>query len=198
MKQYAALFALTMIVVLLVTPNVPKAEYLNHRPHVHGVAELTFAMERNELRVHLISPSVNLVGFERPAITKQEIAQVKKMKRRLEDVKALFSFVGTTCDVQEVGIDMSAIFDDKREKNGHNHANPHASDHQEELVEHNDHYDVTAVYRFHCFDTSRLESIVVDVFDAFPTVHQIGSQWVTEVDQGSKTLIKTDNVVRFR
>ena len=48
--------------------------------HVHGLSEMTMAIEGGIVDIQLISPTVNLIGFEHKASNKEEITIVNNLK----------------------------------------------------------------------------------------------------------------------
>ena len=58
--------------------------------HVHGLSELTIAMDAKTIELQLISPAMNLVGFEYKASSKHDIAAVKQAELLLEQQDSLF------------------------------------------------------------------------------------------------------------
>ena len=81
----------------------------NHKAHVHGVAQLTLAMEGNTLEIGFDSPSFNILGFEHKANTPDQRKLVARAEKTLEQPGRLFVFSGTRCEIQHVTLDMTGV-----------------------------------------------------------------------------------------
>ena len=62
--------------------------------HAHGLSEMNIAIENQKLVIELISPAIDLVGFEHKAKTKKSINRVKKVGKRLSKHNEMFSLSG--------------------------------------------------------------------------------------------------------
>lgn len=118
------------------TPN-------NHAAHVHGVSILTLAIENNVLELQLESPASNLIGFERKAVTSAEITLVKNVEASLKHADQLFSFMGTTCMLNDSTIDLSAVFNPDDDK--HSASNTHYEPHDHNKHNHHRHHSPSEV-----------------------------------------------------
>ena len=161
--------------------------------HVHGLSELTIAIENKTLEIEIISPSINLVGFEHKAKTKRDIATVKKVIKQLNNQNNVIYFSGGNCLLIDKSIDVSSIIDEHYLKNKtHNNHDEHQHEN------HANHYDIVSYYHYHCEKASTLTTITVNMFDHFLGINQIAARWVTEQQQGSKTLSPTKNIIKLR
>ena len=124
--------------VLSAASNIALSE--TQSAHVHGLADLTLAIENGALEIQLRSPAANLVGFEHKADTKEEIKSAKAAAARLAQPLSLFIFNGTKCEMLDTDVDVSAILDnehandDKGEHEKHKH-----KDHKHDEHEHDEH-----------------------------------------------------------
>ena len=165
--------------------------------HMHGLSELTIAMENQTLEIQLISPAINLIGFEHKARTKEEIAAVSDVLDQLRDHKTLFAFSGANCSHVETSIDVASLIDSDNHKNSTKHDDEHDDDH-EEHAENNSHSNIIANYQLFCENKPSLASITVDLFDAFPTTHKIQVMWVVQTRQGAVTLTANKRKIEFK
>ena len=164
--------------------------------HVHGLSELTVALDNDAVEIQLTSPAMNLVGFEHRATSKKDIAAVENAESILRKHKALFSFSGSVCKHLETAIDTStliAIDDHQHESHMDEHHHGH-KDHDED----ESHSEIVANYKYSCKDASKLSSIEVALFDYFRGIHEIHAMWVVHSQQGSKELTANNTVVQFR
>ena len=165
--------------------------------HMHGLSELTIAMENQTLEIQLISPAINLIGFEHKARTKEEIAAVSDVLDQLRDHKTLFAFSGANCSHVETSIDVASLIDSDNHKNSTKHDDEHDDDH-EEHAENNSHSNIIANYQLFCENKPSLASITVDLFDAFPATHKIQVMWVVQTRQGAVTLTANKRKIEFK
>lgn len=158
--------------------------------HVHGVSEMTIAFESKTVEIEMISPAMNLVGFEHLAQSPEEIAIVEQALRILQTPDELFSFTGGRCVLVSQKIDSDGMI----ETNEHEDSHAHESKHEHEKSEHN---DVIASYRYRCEESHSLSSITVNLFDFFNGLHEINTMWITEAQQGAITLNVKQKQINF-
>ena len=179
--------------------------------HVHGVAELTIAIEGKSLEVQFASPAMNLVGFEHKATSAEQMATVKKVETQLNESEALFVITGNGCKPAKAVIDVSSLKGDgdshsdenhghEKHKHGHahNHAHAHTDDQHHEEETDDSHSEITAHYQFECKNEAAVSSITVQLFQRFPQIEKINAMWVTPTTQGAETLTAKQPVIEFR
>lgn len=164
--------------------------------HVHGMANLSIAIEANEIEIAFTSPSEGIVGFEYVAKSHDEIHAVEHAEEHLSDAKELFEFDGADCNLEHKHVDVSGLLA-KSEHAKEEHSNEEHGDHDDEHKdEHHDHdnhdehkesthSEVTAEYHFACDSTEDLEHIEVNLINEFERIKVINVQWVSEAHQGS-------------
>ena len=167
--------------------------------HVHGLSEMTMAIEGGILDIQLISPTVNLFGFEHKASNKEEITIVNNAKALLSNAAALFSFSGGGCTLINTAIDVSGLI--KLDENKHEHQpkyNKKAHDaHSDQDTSHENHSQVVANYRYHCEEKSTLSAITVLAFEQFSGIQKIRAMWITDTKQGVVTLSAERKIMRL-
>jgi hypothetical protein len=188
--------------------------------HVHGLSELTIAMDTKTIELQLISPAMNLVGFEYKASSKQDIATVKQAELLLEQQDSLFLIAGGDCEHLSTSIDSSDLLesnnhhddqDDHEKHHDHDdHEKHHDHDDHEKHDDHGKHDDhsehdqgethseMVASYSFTCKDTSKLSSIKVALFTSFPGIHKVNTLWVTPSKQGSSMLSAKNSTINLK
>ena len=107
--------------------------------HVHGLSELTIAMDAKTIELQLISPAMNLVGFEYKASSKQDIAAVKQAELLLEQKDSLFLIAGGDCEHLSTSIDSDDLLESDNHHDDHDDHDKH-NDHDDH-EKHNDHDD---------------------------------------------------------
>ncbi len=116
------------LAALLVSGHVTAEE--RHGAHVHGVAELTMAMEAGQLEIMLTSPAQSVVGFEYRAKTPEQVAAVDAAEAALRDADSLFRFSGTSCALSQAEVNVSGLL--PAEQDAHGHEEHHDSDHHDD------------------------------------------------------------------
>ena len=85
----------------ILLPGIGYAETHQHQAHVHGLAELTLAVEDKQLEIEFTSPAANLLGFEHAAHTESEKQALKQTTAQLKQALQLFAFAGANCTLQQ-------------------------------------------------------------------------------------------------
>ena len=173
--------------------------------HVHGLSELTIAMDAKTIELQLISPAMNLVGFEHKASSKQDIAAVKQAELILGQHNSLFLIAGGDCEHLSTSIDSDDLLESDNHHDDHNDHDKHNDhdDHEkhEDHSEHDQgetHSEMVASYSFTCKDTSKLSSIKVALFASFPGIHKVNTIWVTPSKQGSSMLSAKNSTINLK
>lgn len=160
--------------------------------HVHGLAELTLALEGNDLEMRLESPAANIVGFEHKASTAEQRRIVDKAKAILESSQQLFSFFGTSCTLKKAHADFAAVTGSNEHKH-HRHDDHHHHDEDKDT-----HSEITAAYHFDCQQGSKLTSLSVNLFDHFSGFEKINVMWLTDTKQGAAKLTTASKTLHLR
>jgi hypothetical protein len=184
--------------------------------HVHGLSELTIAMDTKTIELQLISPAMNLVGFEYKASSKQDIAAVKQAELLLEQQDSLFLIAGGDCEHLSTSIDSDGLLkagaheDQEKHDDHYDHEKHDDHDDHEKHDDHGKHDDhseqdqgethseMVASYSFTCKDTSKLSSIKVALFAFFPGIHKVNTLWVTPSKQGSSMLSAKNSTINLK
>lgn len=196
----------TIVFLAVVTSLVSVCSYAEQNEgsldvHVHGLSELTIAMEGDSLEIQFESPAMNLIGFEHRATSNKDIASVKKAESILNQPESLFILSGANCKPIKTTVDISSLIEE------HDHHAESHKDHHDDHEDHDDHKDhddheshseMVANYSYSCKELTKLSSIKVALFDAFPGIHKINAMWVMNSKQGSATLTAKKPTVNFR
>ena len=185
------LTAIAAVVPSLVSaPGAAESGY--QQAHVHGVAELTLALEGPDLELVLTSPAISVVGFEHRASSPGQVEAVAEAKARLRDGTKLFTFTGTECALENVEVDVSAVLESDSEENAvHDEHDKHEPEkHHHEGNE--SHSDFSAHYEYSCTDTSDLEALLVGAGELPFGLETINVMWVSDRGQGA-TVLNADN-----
>lgn len=206
---FVSIFALIMALFASINSAYAEQKESSLDAHVHGLSELTIAMEGDSLEIQFESPAMNLIGFEHKATSNKDIATVKKAESTLSQPESLFLLSGANCRQIKTTVDISSLI----EEHDH-HAVPHKdhddhddhNDHKDhnDYKDHDDHKDheshseMVASYSYSCKELTKLSSIKVALFDVFPGIHKINTMWVMDSKQGSATLTAKIPTATFR
>ena len=147
-------------------------------PHVHGDVNLNIVKDNSQLEIDLISPSVNIIGFEHAVSTNEERMVIEKANNLLAQHELIFSFQDEPCEHSETVVVQSGPTEkNKVELDHHDHHHAHKKD---------PHSDFEVQYRYEC--SEELYSLLVNLADYFSGVSQINVRWMNEGKQGAATL----------
>jgi hypothetical protein len=177
-----------------------------HDAHVHGVAEITLAVEGREVEIVLMAPAMSVVGFEHEATSEVQVEAVSSARELLNNGAALFSFKGARCELQQADVDVSAVL--KSAETGHNRQDDHDA-HGSEEESHGDdesrgaddgeqsHSDISAHYTFVCAQGETLQAVSVGA-EALPFgLESINAAWVSDRAQGAVQLTATKRLIQL-
>ncbi len=183
-----------MIISLAAVPFSAAGEYARHKAHVHGIAELTLALEGDKLEAMFTSPAMSLVGFEHKTTNREQIAAAAKVAAALGDAKALFIFEGANCVADDIEIDMSAITGNIEQEQHSNHGSHDAHDKRDEQ---NSHADISAHYSYTCSQIDHLQSLRFGAGKLPFNLEEVNVMWVSDRGQGASTLTHDNQLIEF-
>ena len=190
-KPYSLIAALLLSSTLIAAPqshdshsHSDKHPAPAQQAHLHGIAQLTLALEGNVLEISLESPAINIVGFEHRATSEKHIKAVEKATASLQAAK-LFLFSGSACRLKQARVDMSSVIEQ-----GGQHSHGHK--------DRDSHSEINANYSYECIKGEELETVSVNLISLFPAIETLEVMWLTESQQGAITLTAQSNLIRFR
>lgn len=193
--------------------------------HVHGLAEITVAVDQHHLEIELISPAVNLVGFEHQAHSAEEIALVNRAQSMLSRADLLFSLPDAKCTLVKHATNLSSLIPESAvspdntvqantvqpntvqlntvqtntiQHNTHAHESSHQTTQKHPLGNNAHHSEVTANYLYHCEKPLLLVQIKVNALDVFTELKKVKVMWINNSQQGAITLDRHNNVINLR
>lgn len=183
-------------------------EVHEQKAHLHGLAELTLALEGDLLEINFESPAANIVGFEHKAMSDHQLSSVKKAKELLESPLELFVFNGANCKLKRAQADFSDLvsheYAEEHQESGH-HKHEHHSHHDAREAKEKDslhngesHSDVTASYVYSCSQGKKLKSLSVNLPKLFPGIETLKVMWLTDNGQGATELTSVSSEIRFK
>ena len=175
----------------------------NHHAHVHGVADLTVAYDKQVLEIQFESPASSILGFEhRPKSLEQEQI-IENTKALLNAPEKILSIEGASCSPNSVEVSItgpaSQSLNDQENKSAHDHGSheSHTEHHDENHKQSSTHSEVTALYVFDC-SAKQPNSVTTSFFDHFSGLEKINVSWLTETQQGQSVLRATSSTVSFK
>ncbi|MDP3330630.1 MAG: DUF2796 domain-containing protein [Methylococcaceae bacterium] len=146
--------------------------------HVHGVATLQVTVDAKVLSLSFSSPLDNLLGFEHKARNQAEVKQVQNMINQFYKSNLFAPSKAAQCKLQTINLESLVI----KKKPQAASAKPH--DHEEEAG----HADLDAEMVYLCNDIKNLRDLQVNLFKAFPNLHQLNVEIVSSRGQAATKL----------
>lgn len=176
--------------------------------HVHGVSALEVAVENNVVELNLLSPGMDIVGFEYEASSDADKDAVEAALRTMLLPENIVTFPeAAECRLTEVLAHLHTGDHDHEEGADHEHADhddhaagdEHEHEHEEHEHEHDEHAEggdhdhdeaaghseFHARYVFVCEHPEALTTIAFPFFETFENAQEIEAQYVTEAGAGS-------------
>ncbi len=197
-KAILVAIAASMLSINLNAGPSDHREHHRQEAHLHGLAEITLALEADRIELNLESPAANIVGFEHRASTSEQRRSINKARVTLESAEQLFSFIGTRCEITVLEIDLSAVLgteESGHEENAHEHHHDQPN-HGKSADE--THSEISANYQFQCEQDSSLTAIALNFFEHFPGIKTLKAVWVTDSNQGSAELTAKSKTIYLR
>ena len=160
--------------------------------HVHGLGSLNIAFEGQTLEAELVSPGMDIVGFEHAAESAEDKEALAKATTTLKDGGALFGFPAEAgCRLEEAEV-KSPSADGMQDDHDHEADHKHEGDHEGET-----HSEFRAHYHFHCQTPGHLTHIDVKFFDLFPNARELDVQTISTRGQGAVELTPAASRLTF-
>ena len=154
------------------------ANAASEESHVHGHVDLNIVKENELLEITLISPAVNIVGFEHLVSNAEERSAVDKANLQLGQHEKMFSFQDDSCRHLKTSMVQSGPAEKNRDEPSH--------DGHQHVRDKNAHSEFEALYRYRC--VKEVASLSVNLKDYFSRVSQINARWIKDGAQGGTTL----------
>lgn len=151
--------------------------------HVHGVATLQVAVDAKVLSLSFSSPLDNLLGFERKARNQAEVAQVQNMINAFYKTNLFVPSKAAQCKLKAVNLESLVIKKKPQADSTKQHT------HEEDAG----HADLDAELVYQCNNVKSLRDLQVNLFKAFPNLHQLNVEIVSERGQSAVKLTPNNN-----
>lgn len=186
------LFTTLLATPALAAEHAHEQQYEQHQAHVHGEAELMIAVDGPVLELELISPAMNIVGFEHAPTTPAQQAAVEQAVERLRQADRLFQLPPAAgCSLVEAEVE-TGLLASAMHHEPHEH-DEHPAETHEHQAEHDGHAEFHAHYHFQCRQAEALEGIEVRLFEPFPGMQRIHAQSVSAHGQHQAVLDSRHN-----
>lgn len=170
--------------------------------HVHGVSTVEIAIEHGAIEINLLSPGMDIVGFEHEATSAEDKEAVAAAIHQFlipKEIVALPDAAGCQLNAVLAHLhtgDHEHDDTDEHMEGDHDHDHDHdeaEGDAHEHEHEHGDeaeakHSEFHVTYGFACEDEDALTSIAFPFFERFPNAGEIEVQYVTEAGAGTAEL----------
>lgn len=158
--------------------------------HVHGVSTLEIAVEGGIVELNLLSPGIDLVGFEYEASTAEDKDAVETAIKQLLRVDEIFALPDAAeCRLTEVLAHLhTGEHDDHDEEEEHEDHDEHEDHEEGEMHEDGDeggHNEFHAHYLISCDHPEALTTIDFPFFEQFPNAQEIEVEYVTDAGAGA-------------
>ena len=175
-----------------------------HEAHQHGHAYMNVSVEGKKVEIELVSPLANVISFEHAPETDAQKKEVRDMAAVMRKAETLFLLPAEAgCQVVEVSLESSVIDDDLLASGEAGKTHAHHEGHKHEAEEHDGHdhghghADLEVEVSFMCRHPEKLRGVTVDLFRAFPNLHEIEVQMVTPGGQKAAELTPESNTLRW-
>ena len=190
-------------------------QHTRHGAHLHGVAELTVALEEDAIEMMFTAPAASVVGFESEAASSEQLKAVEDARLVLRDPFRLVTFVGKKCDLIQAVVDLTAISSsqkdeyDDHDEGHHDHDEGHEAhdeDHHDHDEGHDDHdsadaeeshSDIFAKYEFDCSSDGQLKKLEFGPDELLFGLDKVNVMWVSESGQGAAEVTADQLVVEL-
>ena len=165
---------------------------LAHGAHEHGVAKMNVAVDGAKVEIALESPLINAISFEHAPSTDAQRAEVRAMAAKLRKPEEIFLLTrAAQCRPVEVSLASEnlppELLGETAAATENNKKAPAAKADDKAVTEahdeHDGHGDLDASFTFACAKPEALKSLDVQLFKAWPSLHEVEVQLVTPSGQ---------------
>ncbi len=140
--------------------------------HVHGAAELFVAVSGSDIVIDLVSPAINIFGFEYEPETAEDQAFAAERLDALSAPDLIGLNVEAECEL--------------------------AGDIEPDVVFEESHAEITTAWQFVCAEPGDIKDLdLSNLFAEFSGMVDIDAQWVSEDTQSAAELTPSSAVLRF-
>ena len=161
-----------------------------HGSHVHGEVVLNVVLEGDRLDIEMISPAMNITGFEHAPATEQERKALAAAIGKLGDAGNLLALPETAgCEPGASTVETSLM----EEHAGHDHEPAAEQEHKE-----GEHAEFHVTHAFQCDKPGAIDSLTLTLFSHFPGVERVRLKWIHGQRQGAAVVEPGNPAVSFK
>ena len=169
-----------------------------HGAHLHGVAELTVAVEASAIEMMFTAPAASVVGFESKAASSEQLKAVEDARLVLRDPFRLVTFVGKECDLVQAVVDLTSISSSQKdEHDDHDEGHDEGHDDHDSVDDEESHSDIIAKYEFKCSSDGQLKKLKFGPDQLLFGLDKVNVMWVSESGQGAAEVTADQLVVEL-
>ena len=157
----------------------------SHRAHVHGVGQLTIAMdETGRIEAELDAPGDTVFGFEgEPSSSAQHEAAERARAILLDGTRIVEFSSAASCTFEHADLAEDAHDEDGQDEDSERHEDgEHDHDNDDHAARHA-HSDIRVTYHFACSRPGRLQTVGTGLFDLFERFQKIDTVWLSRQGQ---------------
>ena len=197
--------AVSGLLVGLLLPCVAMAHV--GEAHVHGRAVVQLVQEGNRINVTLVVPAADVVGFEHPPRTDEQIAALREAALTLGDVVSLFEPPESAACSQQWSrvhsdlmdyLDVETLAGNHQHDHQHGEGHRHGHDHEHADEHSHQHADFDAEWHLVCAAADAFDNLRVHIFETLPGLERLTVQAVLARGQQEIRLRRGDERLRWR
>ena len=202
LKQLGKGLVVPLMLLFLSVPSLVGAETRQHGSHVHGIAEMTVVLDGENLIIEMISPAVNITGFEHAPKDEEQEHAIREAAELLKHGEKLFLLdKKAECQLHEAVVKSELL----EELEGHGEHEGHKDDHHhDEHAEgahddegHMSHSEFEVTYHFECEKPKDITMLEVELFSKFSGFEKIDVQLLTPKGQTAVGLTPQKHRISF-
>ncbi|MGH1370188.1 MAG: ZrgA family zinc uptake protein [Geminicoccales bacterium] len=174
-----------------------QAEQREADGHIHGLTFLNLVVEGKAVLAELEAPGADIVGFEHPAETDDQMKQVKAALERLKSGDAVLTFEASAkCTLNSSNTELHG--DSLSADHDHTHDDHEDSDHAaHNESETENHTEFRATYQWTCPEINEKTAISFPFFTSFPNSLKLRVNHAGDFGQGSAIISKGASELKF-
>ncbi|NNC99611.1 MAG: DUF2796 domain-containing protein [Gammaproteobacteria bacterium] len=154
--------------------------------HSHGEAQISIAIDGDQIFLTLVSPAANLVGFEHSPKNAEQREHADTTQHTLSDYTNLYELpADTNCEVAEKSVQWTFDRDSNNEK------------HTEHADTPSGHSEFEAEFLLTCENSAGINTIGVRLFEQFPAIERIRVEVLFDSSQIVEVLTPAKNTVKL-
>lgn len=169
-----------------------------HGPHEHGAARLDVAVDGSTVSIDLESPLANALPFEHAPSTPAQRQAVQDMAATLHKADTIFVLpAAAQCIVKEVKLESAALPAELLAASAaHQPAKSEHAEHADHATE-AEHADLDASFIFECAKPDALNGMDVNLFSAWPALHELRVQIASPTGQHAAELTPKAHTLKW-